>query len=152
MSIIAYYIFKGASAKELGIPEPRFRSRKETLEKFLSQWAGEEETFVRDYLVWLQEENKQYPSPRPVDTENKTHPVEEELNDLTYREMFEGLGESIKAIAASGMKLCNKEEHTRRYSICKGCEKLEGSRCRVCGCFMKLKSKFGAMSCPLKHW
>lgn len=150
--MIAYEIFKGATAEDLGMPEANYRSRKATLDKFLAQWTGAEATFTYDYLAWLREENKKHPSPKPIDGTEKPHPVEEEFSDRSYREMFAGLGESIKTIAASGMKLCDKEEHSRRYSICQACAKLDGSRCRVCGCFMKLKSKFGAMSCPLKYW
>ncbi len=150
--MIAYEIFKGATAEDLGMPEANYRSRKETLNRFLLRWRGEDSTFKRDYLVWLSEENKKHPAPSHVGGPDASLQVEEEFGDLTYAEMFRGLGESIKAIAASGMKLAGKEAHSARYGICLECDKLENGRCKACGCFMKLKTKFGAMSCPLNKW
>ena len=41
-----------------------------------------------------------------------------------------------------------------RMKICKSCEhyvELTGT-CKICWCFMKIKSKIGGMSCPKKKW
>ena len=41
-----------------------------------------------------------------------------------------------------------------RIKICQSCEfyfKLTGN-CRVCGCFMSLKARIGALECPKKYW
>jgi len=78
---------------------------------------------------------------------------DEESEDLTYGEMFKGLARSISLIARSGIKITDNMTHEQRYTICKGCEWLSDSgRCKKCGCFMKLKSRFAAMSCPIGKW
>ena len=60
--------------------------------------------------------------------------------------------ESVEIVTKSGFKFVDSKEHHRRYDICVGCSKLKKSRCLICGCFMKLKSKFHAMHCPLGLW
>lgn len=41
-----------------------------------------------------------------------------------------------------------------RYDICQGCEKLykKTDTCKVCGCFMKVKTWMPFQECPLKKW
>tara|TARA_R100000995_G_scaffold18009_2_gene7314 strand:- start:4521 stop:4925 length:405 start_codon:yes stop_codon:yes gene_type:complete len=46
------------------------------------------------------------------------------------------------------------EVYKERMSICRDCVyyfKLTGN-CKVCGCFMKVKSRIGSMSCPKGKW
>jgi hypothetical protein len=42
----------------------------------------------------------------------------------------------------------------QRYSICKACPELIKltKQCKKCGCFMAVKSKMKAASCPLGKW
>ena len=41
-----------------------------------------------------------------------------------------------------------------RYDICQGCEKLykPTDTCKMCGCFMKVKTWLPAQECPLQKW
>jgi hypothetical protein len=41
-----------------------------------------------------------------------------------------------------------------RLEICQGCEffKKNGSRCKKCGCFMKLKTLIEKSRCPIGKW
>lgn len=40
-----------------------------------------------------------------------------------------------------------------RLEICNNCDKLNPINiCKVCGCFMPLKTKFKSAECPLKKW
>lgn len=41
-----------------------------------------------------------------------------------------------------------------RLKICQGCEffKKNGSRCKKCGCFMKLKTLIEKSRCPIGKW
>lgn len=41
-----------------------------------------------------------------------------------------------------------------RYNICQGCEKLykPTDTCKMCGCFMKVKTWLPNQECPLKKW
>ncbi|MFW1676457.1 DUF6171 family protein [Pontibacter sp. JAM-7] len=48
------------------------------------------------------------------------------------------------------MKLTPKAQ--QRLAICQTCEHFTGKRCRVCGCFMKLKTKLENANCPKGKW
>jgi len=39
-----------------------------------------------------------------------------------------------------------------RLAICKKCEHYNNGRCKVCGCFMFIKTRFAAMKCPINKW
>jgi len=50
--------------------------------------------------------------------------------------------------------LVPQEIYKERISICKSCDyyfKLTGS-CKVCGCFMRIKSRIATQSCPKGYW
>jgi len=56
-------------------------------------------------------------------------------------------------IVRSKFASVGEEEQAERYSICLGCEQLsESGRCFKCGCFMKMKTRFKEMRCPLGKW
>lgn len=46
------------------------------------------------------------------------------------------------------------EIQQERYDICQACDKLYKltDTCKVCGCFMKVKTHLPRQSCPLKKW
>lgn len=48
----------------------------------------------------------------------------------------------------------SEELRAERINICMGCEKLykPTTTCKVCGCFMSLKTWMPRQSCPLKKW
>lgn len=63
------------------------------------------------------------------------------------------------AIAAGHLKLMNAikvspEIQKERYDICLSCDKLykPTSSCRVCGCFMQIKTWMPEQACPLGKW
>jgi len=35
--------------------------------------------------------------------------------------------------------LNDPDEAERRFKICRGCDKFDGEKCKVCGCFMEVK-------------
>lgn len=41
-----------------------------------------------------------------------------------------------------------------RLNLCQACEhfKQNGSRCKLCGCFMKLKTELEKAKCPIGKW
>jgi len=46
------------------------------------------------------------------------------------------------------------EVYQERIALCRECVyyfKPTGN-CKICGCFMKIKSRISSMSCPKKHW
>lgn len=59
--------------------------------------------------------------------------------------------------AVSSTLLKNKVEDSIqefRYNICQNCEKLykPTDTCKVCGCFMKIKTWMPKQACPLSKW
>ena len=42
----------------------------------------------------------------------------------------------------------------RRFSICQGCEHFISStnRCKICKCFLRLKTKLSNFQCPVGKW
>lgn len=59
-------------------------------------------------------------------------------------------------IAASGGARVSRKEYDRRRAICQTCPSgaydAEQDSCRRCGCWLKYKPRFEAMSCPDGHW
>ena len=49
---------------------------------------------------------------------------------------------------------CSEEKRTERYDICKACEHFRESlkQCKLCNCFMPVKTKMLAMTCPINKW
>jgi hypothetical protein len=47
-----------------------------------------------------------------------------------------------------------EEESAKRYAVCESCPSLLKltHQCKECGCFMKLKVKLPAATCPLGKW
>jgi hypothetical protein len=50
--------------------------------------------------------------------------------------------------------LADKTVAFERLDICKGCDRLfePTFTCRECGCFMKIKARLSASSCPIGKW
>ena len=46
----------------------------------------------------------------------------------------------------------NKEERECRKNLCDSCEKKNGFRCEVCGCFLIALQKVRRFECPLEKW
>jgi hypothetical protein len=44
--------------------------------------------------------------------------------------------------------IASAEQQKERLDICGTCENYVDSRCKLCGCFMKLKVKAGNVRCP----
>ena len=49
---------------------------------------------------------------------------------------------------------CSKEKSIERYNICKACEHFRESlkQCKLCYCFMPVKTRISAMTCPINKW
>lgn len=47
-----------------------------------------------------------------------------------------------------------EKEFDNRINICKTCEFFaqKSQRCRICGCFLLIKAKIKAASCPKQKW
>ena len=68
------------------------------------------------------------------------------------------IGEMKKAVSAgvSGQQVLRTEEDADKilHEICQNCEHfdLQTLRCRVCGCFLKFKTRLLTSHCPVNKW
>lgn len=64
------------------------------------------------------------------------------------------IGRVATALIHGEQVLASSEERERRLAICRGCEHLDGGRCKVkgCGCFVEAKSRLLSETCPLGFW
>jgi Family of unknown function (DUF6171) len=51
-------------------------------------------------------------------------------------------------------KWVDEETGNKRFEICKSCPELFAptAQCKLCGCFMRLKTKMESAKCPLEKW
>ena len=69
--------------------------------------------------------------------------------------IFKMLWSFIKAVykhTSTGMNIVPKKEYAKRISTCYVCEFRKAERCTICGCSIKIKSKWQTSSCPKKKW
>lgn len=132
--MIAKLIYEGKTAEEIGLTETEYSSRKEMVDEFLTAWDGTE--FESKYRLWLYNKNK------------ATIPSKE----TTIGEKVKDFSDTAKKVIRSGFQLADDEEQSRRFSICKKCEYYTGTFCRICGCYMRLKTRLEAVKCPRNLW
>jgi len=60
--------------------------------------------------------------------------------------------EALFVHAKAGFEIASSEKATERLNICKACDKYKAGRCELCGCFMKVKSTWDSMKCPIGKW
>jgi tetratricopeptide (TPR) repeat protein len=59
---------------------------------------------------------------------------------------------SMTKFLGSGMKTVTNEARHKRLQTCQTCEHYTGLRCRVCGCFVNVKSRMPHEDCPIGKW
>lgn len=78
-------------------------------------------------------------------------------NDPPSKSMVDLLSRSGYSVAKwviSGFKLVSPEEQKGRLLVCSDCRMLNiaDSRCKECGCFVKIKAWMATEDCPLNKW
>ena len=59
---------------------------------------------------------------------------------------------SMAKFAASGFKTTPPEIHAGRLAECDPCKYREGTRCKLCGCFVDKKAWMPHEDCPIGRW
>jgi len=127
--MIAEEIYNGATAEDLGMPDIQWKSRKATLDDFLSTHSWD----PTEYLKWLR----------------KTQKVGKPLPSAV--EMAKSLAASVAAHVASGFEPARDE--AERVSACIACVHMRSdNRCSLCGCYTKIKAKWASARCPDGRW
>ncbi|TMQ34355.1 MAG: tetratricopeptide repeat protein [Planctomycetota bacterium] len=81
---------------------------------------------------------------QPVPAQNAAGPGILQMAFTAARSMTKFLG--------SGMKTVTNEARHKRLQTCQTCEHFTGLRCRVCGCFVNVKSRLPHEDCPIGKW
>ena len=153
VSMIAARIYNGESAEEIGLSIVSFSSRKEVLDRYLVFSKG---TFdPHGYLAWLQQDEagiRGEQRPQIIESKSDRECCSESKSPASLSEAVAGLGKSLTALTKTRFAQADIEEQERRYQLCQQCGYLVRERCQLCGCFMKIKTKFKAMKCSAGKW
>jgi hypothetical protein len=56
------------------------------------------------------------------------------------------------AFVGDGCAVADDAEYRRRLDVCRNCDRRVGKRCTECGCWIGLKARGRAFTCPLGRW
>jgi hypothetical protein len=62
------------------------------------------------------------------------------------------LFQSAVAFVGDGCAMVDEAEYRRRLDVCRTCDRRAGKRCTACGCWIGLKARGRAFTCPLDRW
>lgn len=62
------------------------------------------------------------------------------------------LARSLWDWAVSGFAMATEAEQSRRLTICHDCPQWDDGRCRICGCYVKVKITMKTEHCPIAKW
>jgi hypothetical protein len=62
------------------------------------------------------------------------------------------VGAAVAAFVADGLQTVDAEQYAARLRVCDECSERRGGRCLQCGCFLAVKAKGRAFTCPLGKW
>jgi hypothetical protein len=62
------------------------------------------------------------------------------------------LFQSVVAFVGDGCALVEDAEYRQRLRTCHACDRRNGKRCTACGCWIALKARGRAFTCPLSRW
>ena len=140
-------------ASELGLPIGNYQSRRDVLVTFLN---GVDEYTEAGFLKWLHEEMK------PTEKMLRGIPPErrsptEEYRTPSLSDMAKSAVKETMRHAKSKFKNVSKEVEAHRVNTCNSCDLLmvserHAGRCKVCGCFMKVKARWETSKCPIGKW
>lgn len=152
---IAYRIYSGETAEQVGITPVGYASRKETLDRFLAT-APPLMDFDAEYVQWLRGDIAGQRGENIVSSSRKEEtPIDTTSccgKTPTVADQIKSASKAALRYARSGGKLVNDEIYQTRIGICRACEFLHGGRCSRCGCFMRLKAKLPAEKCRVGKW
>jgi hypothetical protein len=60
--------------------------------------------------------------------------------------------QSVVAFVGDGCALVDDTDYRRRLETCRACDRRNDKRCTACGCWIALKARGRAFSCPLGRW
>lgn len=79
------------------------------------------------------------------------------MNNNPVKMLFELAGTAADVVTEyknKGILLADENKTDMRMNLCADCKSFDkkSSRCGLCGCFMNLKVRLDASSCPIGKW
>jgi hypothetical protein len=62
------------------------------------------------------------------------------------------VGLAVKKWIAAGAPVLTRERRSQRLKCCAFCTHLSGTRCTLCGCYVRIKSWMGTEDCEIHKW
>ena len=62
------------------------------------------------------------------------------------------LFQAVVAFVGDGCGIVDDSQYRQRLEICRGCDRRAGKRCTACGCWIGVKARGRAFSCPIGRW
>lgn len=59
---------------------------------------------------------------------------------------------SVVRYTSTGFKKATPEQKAARLEICSICEHRNETKCKLCGCYLNLKSTIASEQCPADKW
>ena len=59
---------------------------------------------------------------------------------------------AMKDFVADGLQTVSSDEYAARLAVCEECNQRVENRCLLCGCYLSLKARGRAFTCPLEKW
>jgi hypothetical protein len=63
-----------------------------------------------------------------------------------------GFAVGMAQFIANGFRIVSDEKHCENMKTCESCDKISGSLCNVCSCYLPFKTLIVGQKCPLDKW
>jgi len=87
---------------------------------------------------------------KPQSSKKSTEPAKNKMPSLFKQ--AKNFAKSVTRHVANGAQNAPPHVKRSRLEICNSCDKLQGSRCSECGCFVEAKTGWASEACPLAKW
>lgn len=76
------------------------------------------------------------------------------VKKLTFKNLILNFSKSLYNHFLNLFRHVSKKEASRRLNICKECKYYtpDTSRCKECGCYLLIKTKWKSEDCPIHKW
>jgi tetratricopeptide (TPR) repeat protein len=73
-------------------------------------------------------------------------------NDVRWLRQALSAAKALVKFVGSGGQVVGPEVRRRRLEVCDACEHHTGVRCRLCGCYTRVKTRLPYEACPIGKW
>lgn len=71
---------------------------------------------------------------------------------IKWGQAARAFGRVLWALVCFRPLLVSEEVAEQRLTICRGCEHLRDGQCKVCSCYVGIKTLLASEACPKKKW